>query len=98
LLYFSTRCSFCAQRQNGITATLRESGPDDTPEKLEAERAAAQEFIDTAEPLTEEEQALKEKYTEAGFHDWSRRDFQQFVRALENYGWYCILLFREVRY
>ncbi|KAG1746247.1 SNF2 family N-terminal domain-containing protein [Suillus occidentalis] len=75
------------KRQNGITATLRESGPDDTPEKLEAERAAAQEFIDTAEPLTEEEQALKEKYTEAGFHDWSRRDFQQFVRALENYGW-----------
>lgn len=40
-----------------------------------------------AEPLTEEEQALKEKYTEGGFHDWSRRDFQQFVRALENYGW-----------
>ncbi|KAG2133375.1 SNF2 family N-terminal domain-containing protein [Suillus cothurnatus] len=75
------------KRQNGITATLREPGPDDTPEKLEAERAAAQEFIDTAEPLTEEEQALKEKYTEAGFHDWSRRDFQQFVRALENFGW-----------
>ncbi|KAG1823802.1 SNF2 family N-terminal domain-containing protein [Suillus subaureus] len=75
------------KRQNGITATLRESGPDDTPEKLEAERAAAQEFIDTAEPLTEEEQTLKEKYTEAGFHDWSRRDFQQFVRALENFGW-----------
>ncbi|KAG1729586.1 SNF2 family N-terminal domain-containing protein [Suillus lakei] len=78
----------CAQgMQNGITATLREPGPDDTPEKLEAERAAAQEFIDTAEPLTEDEQALKEKYTEAGFHDWSRRDFQQFVRALENFGW-----------
>ncbi|KAG2134024.1 SNF2 family N-terminal domain-containing protein [Suillus bovinus] len=75
------------KRQNGITATPREPGPDDTPEKLEAERAAAQEFIDTAEPLTEEEQALKEKYTEAGFHDWSRRDFQQFVRALENFGW-----------
>ncbi|KAG2339495.1 hypothetical protein BDR05DRAFT_1062101 [Suillus weaverae] len=75
------------KRQNGITATLREPGPDDTPEKLEAERAAAQEFIDTAEPLTEDEQALKEKYTEAGFHDWSRRDFQQFVRALENFGW-----------
>jgi len=76
------------KRLNGITATVRESqGPDDTPEKLEAERAAAQEFIDTAEPLTEEEMALKEKYTEAGFHDWSRRDFQQFIRALENCGW-----------
>ncbi|KAF8435837.1 SNF2 family N-terminal domain-containing protein [Boletus edulis BED1] len=76
------------KRLNGIAATTREpQGPDDTPEKLEAERAPAQEFIDTAEPLTEEEQALKEQYTEAGFHDWSRRDFQQFVRALENYGW-----------
>ncbi|KAG9311922.1 SNF2 family DNA-dependent ATPase [Chiua virens] len=73
---------------NGIAATVREpQGAEDTPEKLEAERAAAQEFIDTAEPLTEEEQALREQYTEAGFHDWSRRDFQQFVRALENYGW-----------
>ncbi|KAG9308086.1 hypothetical protein JVU11DRAFT_12599 [Chiua virens] len=38
-------------------------------EKLEAERAAAQEFIDMAEPLAEE-QALREQYTEAGFHDW----------------------------
>ncbi|OJA19787.1 hypothetical protein AZE42_11369 [Rhizopogon vesiculosus] len=76
------------KRLNGIAATLRETqGPDDTPETLEAERAAAQEFIDNAEPLTEEEQALKEKYTDAGFHAWSRRDFQQFIRALENYGW-----------
>ena len=33
----------------------------------------------TAQPLTEEEQALKEQYAEAGFHGWSRRDFQQFV-------------------
>jgi SWI/SNF-related matrix-associated actin-dependent regulator of chromatin subfamily A member 5 len=57
-----------------------------TPEKLEAKRAAAQEFIDTAELLMEEEQALKEKYTEADFHDWSRRDFQQFICALENHG------------
>ncbi|KIJ66629.1 hypothetical protein HYDPIDRAFT_174654 [Hydnomerulius pinastri MD-312] len=76
------------KRLNGIAATARESqGPDDTPEKLEAERAAAQEFIDTAEPLTEDEQALKEQYSESGFYDWSRRDFQQFVRALESYGW-----------
>ena len=97
---------------NGIPATARDpQGPEDTPEKLEAERTTAQEFIDsgkyiirnplatltctvhfTAEPLTEEEQTLKEQYTEAGFHDWSRRDFQQFVRALENYGWYVCAL------
>ncbi|KAF8549205.1 slide-domain-containing protein, partial [Imleria badia] len=62
------------KRLNGIPVT---ASPEDTPEKLEAERAAAQEFIVTAEPLTEEEQALREQYTEAGLHDWSRRDSQQ---------------------
>ena len=36
------------QRLNEIPATVREpQGEDDTPEKLEAERLAAQEFIDT---------------------------------------------------
>ena len=36
------------QRLNEIPATAREpQGEDDTPEKLEAERQAAQEFIDT---------------------------------------------------
>ena len=35
------------QRANDIPATLREpAGPEDTPEKLEEERKAAQEFID----------------------------------------------------
>lgn len=76
------------KRLNGIVATPREpQGPEDTPEKLEEERQAAQLFIDTAEPLTEEEMAEKEAYIEEGFPDWSRRDFQQFVRALETYGW-----------
>lgn len=37
-----------AQRLNEIPATIREAqGEDDTPEKLEAEQQAAQEFIDT---------------------------------------------------
>lgn len=40
------------QRQNGIVATIREStDPEDTPEKLEEERQAAQEFIDTGKLL-----------------------------------------------
>lgn len=76
------------QRLNGIPAVAREpQGEEDTPEKLEEERVAAQEFIDTAEPLTEEETALKEEYAQQGFGDWSRRDFQQFVRGLETHGW-----------
>ena len=35
-----------------------------------------------------EELELKEKLTEEGFLDWSRRDFQQFIRGLEAHGWY----------
>lgn len=40
-----------------------------------------------AEPLTEAEIAEKDAYIESGFPDWSRRDFQQFIRGLEAYGW-----------
>lgn len=76
------------KKLNEIPAIAREpQGPEDTPEKLEEERLAAQEFIDTAEPLTEEELAEKEELIAQGFEEWSRRDFQQFIRALESYGW-----------
>lgn len=66
---------------------MREAGPNDSPEELEKERQAAQELIDNAEPLTEEEQAEKESLIKQGFENWSKRDFQQFIRALESYGW-----------
>lgn len=103
------------QKANDIPATLREpQGPDDTPEKLEEERRAAQEIIDngtrsvatpldvlinkyTAEPLTEEELAEKEELLTQGFEDWSRRDFQQFIRALESYGWYGHFLLFKIK-
>lgn len=66
---------------------MREVGPDESPEDLEKERQAAQEIIDNSEPLTEEEQAEKEALIKQGFESWSKRDFQQFIRALESYGW-----------
>jgi len=66
---------------------VREVGPDESPEDLEKERQAAQEIIDNSEPLTEEEQAEKEALIKQGFESWSKRDFQQFIRALESYGW-----------
>ncbi|EIW63750.1 SNF2 family DNA-dependent ATPase [Trametes versicolor FP-101664 SS1] len=76
------------KRLNEIPATIREpAGPEDTPETLEEERKQAQEVIDNAEPLTEDQQQEKEELIAQGFEDWSRRDFQQFVRALETYGW-----------
>ena len=48
--------------------------------------------MDEAEPLTEDEIAEKERLTAQGFENWSRRDFQQFVRALETHGWYVVNL------
>ncbi|XP_013789929.2 SWI/SNF-related matrix-associated actin-dependent regulator of chromatin subfamily A member 5-like [Limulus polyphemus] len=45
-----------------------------------------QQKIDEAEPLTEEEIAEKEKLLTEGFTNWSRRDFNQFVKANEKYG------------
>ncbi|KZV70252.1 hypothetical protein PENSPDRAFT_743561 [Peniophora sp. CONT] len=76
------------KRLNDIIAVPREpQGDEDTPDKLEEERKAEQEFIDNAEPLTEEELAEKDTLTAQGFESWSRRDFQQFVKALEAHGW-----------
>ena len=82
---------------NEIPATLREAGPDDSTEDLEKERQAAQEVIDNAEPLAEEEQAEKEALIKQGFESWSKRDFQQFIRALESYGWYRIPIVIKLR-
>lgn len=72
-------------------------------EDPEAFRKEEQERIDTAEPLTEEETAEKERLLQEvarticmdcvthvscvqGFSDWSRRDFNQFVRMCGEYG------------
>ncbi|ESO93825.1 hypothetical protein LOTGIDRAFT_182249 [Lottia gigantea] len=49
-----------------------------------------QQRIDDAEPLNEEELAEKEELlkpgTNGGFTNWSKRDFQQFIKANEKYG------------
>ena len=58
-----------------------------SPEELEAEREVEQKKIDEAVPLTEEEQTEKEQLISEGFENWSRRDFQQFIKALESHGW-----------
>lgn len=76
------------QKENGLLPPP--SRPDLTPEELEAEREVEQKKIDEAVPLTEEETAEKEMLITQGFENWSRRDFQQFVRALETHGWYVL--------
>ncbi|XP_050533730.1 chromatin-remodeling complex ATPase chain Iswi-like [Daktulosphaira vitifoliae] len=45
-----------------------------------------QKKIDEAQPLTEEEQAEKELLLTKGFTNWSKRDFNQFIKANEKYG------------
>ncbi|CAG0914670.1 unnamed protein product [Notodromas monacha] len=59
--------------------------PDLTPEEI-ARVDEEQRMIDEAEPLDEEEIALKEKLLQDGFTNWSRRDFNQFVKANEKHG------------
>ncbi|KAF4533362.1 hypothetical protein B566_EDAN002760 [Ephemera danica] len=45
-----------------------------------------QRKIDDAQQLSEEEQTEKEKLLTMGFTQWSKRDFNQFVKANEKYG------------
>ncbi|CAH8545043.1 unnamed protein product [Dicrocoelium dendriticum] len=53
---------------------------------LERERMEEQMRIDEAEPLNEEEVAEKETLLTQGFTNWSKRDFQQFIKANEKHG------------
>jgi SNF2 family DNA or RNA helicase len=58
---------------------------------LEAEEAKRQQLeeqrkIDEAEPLADEEQAEKESLLTMGFTTWSKRDFNQFIKANEKFG------------
>ncbi|KAA0198928.1 putative global transcription activator SNF2L1 [Fasciolopsis buskii] len=58
-----------------------DAGPD-----AERERLEQQLRIDEAEPLTEDEIAEKEDLLTQGFTNWSKRDFQQFIKANEKHG------------
>ncbi|XP_056643642.1 chromatin-remodeling complex ATPase chain Iswi isoform X2 [Diorhabda sublineata] len=58
-----------------------ELGPDASKQQKEEQRK-----IDDSEPLTEEEQQEKETLLTQGFTNWSKRDFNQFIKANEKYG------------
>ncbi len=55
----------------------------ENPEQWQKEE---QEKIDTAEPLNEEQLQEKESLLQKGYGDWSRKDFNHFVRACAEYG------------
>ncbi|KRT79177.1 helicase [Oryctes borbonicus] len=58
-----------------------ELGPEASKQQKEEQRK-----IDESEPLTEEEQQEKESLLTQGFTNWSKRDFNQFIKANEKYG------------
>lgn len=45
-----------------------------------------QKKIDESDPLTEDEIAEKDKLLTEGFTNWTKRDFNQFIKANEKYG------------
>lgn len=45
-----------------------------------------QKKIDEAEPVTEEEMEERDQLLTQGFLNWSKRDFNQFIKANEKYG------------
>lgn len=59
--------------------------PRDAEGDLDAEKEQ-QRLIDEAMPLTEDELAEKERLLQCGFTNWTKRDFNQFIRANEKYG------------
>jgi len=56
------------------------------PEEAKKQQAEEQKKIDESEPLTDEEQAEKDTLLTMGFTNWSKRDFNQFIKANEKYG------------
>lgn len=63
------------------------------PKDLDLPEAAAktkqkeeQRRVDESEPLNEEEVKEKEELLTEGFTSWSKRDFNQFIKACEKYG------------
>lgn len=60
--------------------------PNYEAEDPEAWQKEEQEKIDGAEPLSEEQTQEKEQLLQEGFSDWTRKDFNHFVRACAEHG------------
>jgi superfamily II DNA/RNA helicase len=59
---------------------------DLSPEVAKTQQAEEQRKIDEAEPLTEEEQTEKEHLLTLGFTNWTKKEFNSFIKANEKYG------------
>ncbi|GHJ85429.1 hypothetical protein NliqN6_1831 [Naganishia liquefaciens] len=74
------------RREHNIKAARPTVTGDLTEADADAAQAEEQNFIDTAEPLTEEEKADKEEAVQEGFPNWSRREYQRFIAACTEHG------------
>ncbi|KAF3491760.1 chromatin remodelling complex ATPase chain ISW1 [Arthroderma uncinatum] len=72
-------------KEIGYKAALAE-GPEEGLSDREAERELEQQEIDSAVPLTAEEQEEKARLSTQGFSNWNRRDFQQFINGSAKFG------------
>ncbi len=76
-------------KEIGYKVPLAEAGAEEVEmdrELREADQRLAQDEIDNAEPLTEEEKQQKSGMQEHGFGNWNRRDFQQFINGSAKFG------------
>ncbi|RMZ85478.1 hypothetical protein DV737_g740, partial [Chaetothyriales sp. CBS 132003] len=73
-------------KEIGYKAQLPDDDGERTLSDREGDRDLEQTTIDNAEPLTEAEKVLKSELQEQGFHNWNRRDFQQFINGSARYG------------
>ena len=75
------------KKSQGYEVELKKpSTPEESAEGLEEERRKEQEEIDNSKPLTDEENVEKEKLEQQGYTTWSRREFQAFIRGMEQHG------------
>ncbi|EPQ30497.1 uncharacterized protein PFL1_02023 [Pseudozyma flocculosa PF-1] len=86
LIELQDRETAAYRRSIDYKVPLREPKDDETADDVERERADEQAVIDAAEPLTEAEQEEKEQLAAEGFSEWTRRDFQSFIKGCERYG------------
>ncbi|RMZ90644.1 hypothetical protein DV736_g2131, partial [Chaetothyriales sp. CBS 134916] len=73
-------------KEIGYKAQLPDDDGERTLSDREGDRDLEQTTIDNAEPLTDAEKHLKSELQEQGFHNWNRRDFQQFINGSARYG------------
>lgn len=64
----------------------RDPQKDAWTDEDEETRKAEQEKVDVAVPLSTEEVEEKEELLQQGFSNWSKRDFQQYIKACERHG------------